>query len=152
MPVREKTGNLFTSAPKHASLAHCISADCKLGAGIALAFCHRGYVDRDQLARQGVRVGGVAILKKDKRFIYNLVTKERYFYNPSYLDLEKSLCAMKQHAIQNNITEIALPRIGCGLDGLQWDNVLAILWRLFPSAKQQGATPSLINITVYTPR
>ena len=35
------------------------------------------------------------------------------------------------HMIQNRVTELALPRIGCGFDGLVWDDVYATLEDVF---------------------
>lgn len=32
---------------------------------------------------------------------------------------------------QNDVTKVALPRIGCGLDGLEWDKVKDILHEVF---------------------
>ena len=66
----ERTGDLF-SAPT-TSLAHCISTDCAMGKGIAIQFSERfGRVD--EIKRQVVKVGGVAILKVKERYVNNLV-------------------------------------------------------------------------------
>ena len=82
-------GDLF-SAPASASLAHCISADCKLGAGIAKIFGQRfGRVD--QLKSMNVMVGEVAAILVNNRFVYNLVTKERFWEKPTYEFLKKIL-------------------------------------------------------------
>ena len=59
--ITEIKGDLF-SAPSTSSLAHCISQDCKLGAGIAKLFRQRfGRVD--DLQRMGTAVGGVSSLQ-----------------------------------------------------------------------------------------
>ena len=41
MIIREEQRDLF-SVPKNYFLMHCISADCKMGAGIAVEFARRG--------------------------------------------------------------------------------------------------------------
>ena len=51
-----------------------------------------------------------------KRYIYNLVTKERFCDKPNLLTLSKTLEAMKIHASMNGISTIALAKLGCGLD------------------------------------
>jgi O-acetyl-ADP-ribose deacetylase (regulator of RNase III) len=76
-------------------------------------------------------VGDVAVLKRDERFVYYLITKSRYFDRPTYETLEDSLKAMKTHCVTNNVKALSMPKIGCGLDKLEWDQVEAILTRLF---------------------
>lgn len=43
---------------------------------------------------------------------------------------------------ENNVTELAMPRIGCGIDGMEWNKVTAELQNAF------GAEEN-VNITVY---
>ena len=127
--ITEVKGDLF-SAPNSASLAHCISRDCKLGAGIAKIFRQR-FGRIDELKSMNVMVGGVGPIRVNERFIYNLVTKEHYWGKPTYECLKKSLFAMKEHAIKHNVLEICMPRIGCGLDKLEWSKVMTILGEVF---------------------
>ena len=91
----------------------------------------------DELKKSGADVGGVAVLKEKGRFIYNLVTKEVYKDLPTYESLEKSLNAMRDHAMKNGVTEIAMPQIGCGLDGLNWNAVRTLIKNVFYKDKIQ---------------
>lgn len=127
--LREIKGDLFTS-PKTYSLAHCVSADLRMGAGIALAF-RRRFARIEKLKEQRVKTGGVAILKDDARFIYYLVTKNKYYLKPSYEDLFLSLNKMKKHIMRHKIDKLALPRIACGLDNLSWGKVKKHLHDIF---------------------
>lgn len=95
---REIEGDLF-SAPKTYSLAHCVAADLKMGAGIAVAFRDK-FRQIDKLKEQGVKAGGVAILKDDERFIYYLISKNDTYKKPTYQDLFHSLHAMKNHMVR----------------------------------------------------
>ncbi len=77
------------------------------------------HVNREKFGRVreieacGTDVGGVAILRQmNGRFIYNLVTKERYSDKPTYETLEQSLQEMREHARKNGVAEIAMPKIG----------------------------------------
>lgn len=70
------------------------------------------------------------------------VTKTRYFHKPTYDTLRSSLIAMKQHCVENNVTKLAMPRIGCGLDKLEWDEVKEIIKETFKDVE--------IDVTVYT--
>ncbi|XP_055532128.1 ADP-ribose glycohydrolase OARD1-like isoform X1 [Wyeomyia smithii] len=127
--VREIEGDLF-AAPKDHSLAHCVAADLKMGAGIAIKF-NQTFKRVDELKAQQVGVGGVAILKDNQRFIYYLITKKGSYDKPTYDDLTKSLEAMRKHMLENGAKQLALPRIGCGIDGLEWTKVKNILNETF---------------------
>lgn len=84
-----------------------------------------------ELKAQNAQVGGVAILKRQDRFVYYLITKESYFNKPTYETLHRSLGAMRNHALLHDVKQLALPRIGCGLDGLQWPKVSDLLKEVF---------------------
>lgn len=134
-----KQGDLFT-CPENWSLAHCISADIQLGKGIAVLFRDK-YGGLDDLEKQGAQPGGLAFLVRGHRFIYNLVTKEKYFHKPTYQSLESSLEAMKQHCVSNHVTHLAMPLIGCGLDGLEWSKVEPLICKVFANTD--------VQVTVY---
>ena len=68
-----------------------------------------------------------------KRYIYNLVTKERF---------SKTLEAMKIHASTNGVPTIAIPKPGCGLDQMNWQEVVKLLRDIFAYAD--------VQILVYT--
>ncbi|NXG43121.1 OARD1 deacetylase, partial [Psilopogon haemacephalus] len=63
-------------------------------------------------------------------------------HKPTYDSMRQSLEAMKVHCLNNGVTDISMPRIGCGLDGLEWSKVSAILGEVFEDTD--------INITVYS--
>ena len=50
---------------------------------------------------------------------------------PSYEDLRQSLVAMRNHAEKNQVTHIAMPKIGCGLDKLEWNAVRTLIKNVF---------------------
>ena len=70
-------------------------------------------------------------ISENTRFIYNLCTKEKFYEKPTYQDLEKTLRTMKTHMEKNNVTKLAIPRIGCGLDKLYLPIVKNMLTRVF---------------------
>lgn len=125
--------DLFT-IPEDYFLCHCISADFALGAGIAKKFAALGV--RDALLKEylGARYLGEIGVCLDThatkwRGEYNLVTKKRYFDKPTLLSLEQALYHMKTFV--DNGDKIAMPRIGCGLDRLNWQEVEQIIREVF---------------------
>ncbi|XP_075030246.1 ADP-ribose glycohydrolase OARD1 isoform X4 [Calonectris borealis] len=133
-------GDLF-SCPQTDSLAHCISEDCRMGAGIAVLF-KKKFGGVQELLDQQKKTGEVAVLQRDDRYIYYLITKKKVSHKPTYENMRKSLEAMKAHCLNNGVTDISMPRIGCGLDRLDWNKVSAILGEVFEDTD--------IKITVYT--
>ena len=140
--VQYKEDDLF-SCPDDESIAHCVSADLKMSKGIAVIFKER-FKGVDELRKQNPQVGGCVMLKRESRFVYYLVTKERYFGKPTYNTLEGSLIAMREHSILNNVNKISMPRIGSGLDKLDWKRVKELIEKVFKNT-------SMI-VTVYIPK
>ena len=129
-PIREIKGNLFDSQE---SMCHCVSQDLRMSKGIAKEFKAR-FRRYKELQNCRAKVGDVAVIKVGDIFVYNLVTKFRFFNKPSYRTLEESLIAMKKHALANNVHAISMPKIGCGLDGLKWQTVKCIISNVFNSS------------------
>ena len=92
-------GNLFHST---CALAHCVSRDLKMSMGIAQIF-RDTFCRIDQLERQNCRVGQVATLNVDGRYIYYLITKLKYNDKPTYETLRESLVDMKVKLIFSTV-------------------------------------------------
>ena len=120
MTIRECIGDLFTANSKY-YLAHCVNAEYKLGRGIAVEFEKR-YDMSKRLQEKwpfaySLHVGDA--LKIDN--VYNLVTKVYHYNKPTITNLKMSLIDMRNQMEENDETKLAIPRIGCGLDKLDWD-------------------------------
>ncbi|XP_072356206.1 ADP-ribose glycohydrolase OARD1-like isoform X2 [Scyliorhinus torazame] len=122
-------GDLF-SCPEKDALAHCISEDCEMEAGIAVLF-KKKYGCVEELQNQKKKTGEAAVLQKDQRYIYYLITKKMASDKPTYDDLQSSLRVMKDHCLSSGVSSISMPKIGCGLDNLEWDKVSAIIQEVF---------------------
>lgn len=129
MILTEITGNLF-DANENICLAHCVSADFVMGVGIALQFRQK-YGRVDELRQMNVKVGQCAVLDCTSRQIFYLITKEKYYLKPTCDTLKACLLHMKNIILTNNIKQIAMPQIGCGLDRLNWTQVKAIIIQVF---------------------
>ncbi|MCQ2968549.1 MAG: macro domain-containing protein [Clostridium sp.] len=129
MKIKIIKADLFSFKNK-CYLAHCISSDFALGAGIAVQF-NKHFNMRSILKYKYPTYSwdnGDCILENT---VFNLVTKEKYWHKPTYNTLEKSLIKMRDIALQKNIKNIAMPLIGCGLDRLDWDQVKSIIENVF---------------------
>ena len=138
MELKYIKGDLFTAK---SALAHCISSDFALGAGIAKMFAAKGV--KSELLYKYERNkwnghGYCLVTNTNSMKVYNLVTKQNYWMKPSYCTLREALQSMKDQMTE---TEIAMPLIGCGLDRLQWPEVEKLIKDVF------GDTNT--NITIY---
>ena len=133
MNIKEVQQDLFT-VPQGYYLAHCISGDYALGAGIAKAFDAnynmRFKLHRDFAIPEGEKFANVgrALLVDN---VFNLVTKQRCFHKPTYDTLYQTLEDMREQCENFNIDKLAMPLIGCGLDQLEWDKVKDVIEDVF---------------------
>uniref|UniRef100_A0A8D2KV09 O-acyl-ADP-ribose deacylase 1 n=2 Tax=Varanus komodoensis TaxID=61221 RepID=A0A8D2KV09_VARKO len=112
-----------------------------MSAGIAAIF-KKKFGGVQELLNKRKKTGDVAVLNRGKRYVYYLITKDKYFHKPIYENLRKSLEAMKIHCLQHDVTCISMPKIGCGLDRLDWSKVSTMLEEVFEDTD--------VKITVYT--
>lgn len=122
--------DLFTVSKDYA-LCHCISGDFALGAGIAKKFAELGV--KDALKRVYGRYTGNSGVCLDTYVTdwageFNLVTKKRCFEKPTLWSMEQALNDMKRIC---EAKKIAMPKIGCGLDKLQWSDVEPLIRDIF---------------------
>lgn len=129
MKIVEKKMNLFDTHNRF-MLAHCVSADFTLDAGIAKEF-ERRYHIKSRLDDSKTEIPAcMSLVLEDKRIIHNIVTKKRYFEKPTYMTLNGGIEFLKQNLDVFDpecLLPLAIPKIGCGLDKLEWDKVRIIL-------------------------
>ena len=123
-------------------LAHCISADFGMFGGVVVGFNERWdmknrllekYEDYQHVFRMK---GGLAlpeeVIDHDlTTTVYNLVNKPTVSSHPTYRSLEDSLNAMREHMWIHGHKRLAIPTIGCGIDGLEWDKVKDLIEQVF---------------------
>ena len=133
MKLNEKKGNLFELNNKY-TLVHCISEDCEMGAGIATEFKKRFGMKSYLLEtiQQVPKYYPCAILYPfSKQKVINMITKKKYWNKPTYESFTRALIEVKDICIEKDIKYIAMPKIGCGLDRLQWGKVREIIQQIF---------------------
>lgn len=74
-----------------------------------------------------IKVGNAILINK----VFNLITKSKYYDKPTYDTLRRSLETMKEQIINKDIHYLAMCKIGCGLDKLQWSRVRSIIQDVF---------------------
>jgi len=125
MILHEEHKDLFT-VPDDYYLAHCIAEDLRMGAGIAVPMCAK-FGLRKALAHQNVAYPTCVLTGR----VFNLITKKDSWRKPSYASLELALREMRRLVQENGVKKIAMPRIGCGLDRLEWKHVNQMLVAAF---------------------
>lgn len=130
MTILEKDGNLFDIDYKYA-LAHCISEDCEMGKGIARQFVHEfPYMKRyvyDMVHVNNIHYPCAIVYPFSLQKVINIITKDRYFDLPTYDSIRKGIKHAASICESLNIKYLAMPRIGCGKDGLNWNTVKEII-------------------------
>ena len=81
-------------------------------------------------------------LNEKPLYIYSLVTKERFCDKPNLSTLSKTLEPMKIHASTNGASTIAIPKLGCEPDQMNWQEVVNLVRDIFAYAD--------VQIVVYT--
>jgi len=125
--IEFKKGDLFNSTDE--ALAHCVSKDLAMGAGIAKEFRKR-FGKVEFLRQQQCNVGDVAYMdswnKKAKttQTLFYMVTKEKYYQKPTIRTVSKALRRLRYLIIEMGITTLSMPMISTGLDQMSWPLVL----------------------------
>lgn len=136
-------GNLFSNDDHGTALAHCVSSDLVMGKGIAVEFKRRfGRVD--ELREQEHGVGAAPYLRlPGGRFVFYMVTKEKYNHKPTYATIRQSLRSVGVTMDLLSIKSVAIPKIGCGLDRKEWSEVEKIV-------REEWVEKHGLNVVVYS--
>lgn len=124
-----------TSLTRDLYIAHCIGSDYMMAAGIAYSLDSK-YDIKSQLRKNGNKLDYPNVYKtiheKDNGgylHIFNLVTKNRSCDIPTYDNFIKSLQKLNEELKKNGINSIFMPRIGCGIDRMDWNKVKCYLYK-----------------------
>ena len=74
-----------------------------------------------------------------KRYIYNLVTNKKYSYKPDLSTLQN----MQAHATMHGVSTIAIPKLECGFDQMNWQDEVRLLRKIFAYSDIQIVVYSL---------
>lgn len=116
-------------------IGHGCNAQGKMNSGVAKAIRTKFPFAYQEYIKANLRLGDniVALVGKDQHYkiIVNMVTQEYYGYNGDrYCDYDAIRCCIKdlnEIAKSFGETEIALPKIGAGLGGGDWNIISKII-------------------------
>lgn len=132
--IQYKTGNLLDSEVE--ALVNTVNTVGVMGKGIALQFKHRFpnnfklYVNACE--NKEVRVGKLLVTEEEvllsgKKIIINFPTKTNWRLPSEYEYIESGLTELVKVIKEKNIKSIAIPPLGSGNGGLDWNKVKPIL-------------------------
>lgn len=96
-----------------------------------------------KLVDQKLKVGDVGTVKRHDQYAFYLVTKKSSNGKPTMVTMEKALHSLLNKMKENNLTKLGIPKIGCGLDKLDWSETKLLINKIFYG--------SGIHITVCVP-
>ncbi|MFD4461585.1 macro domain-containing protein [Nocardia sp. NPDC058480] len=127
--IREQSGDLLRADVE--ALVNAVNTVGVMGKGIALKF-KQTYPEMFQEYARAARAGEVQIgamhvwatgATSGPRFIINFPTK-RHWRSPSRLaDVAAGLPSLAETIERNEIRSVAIPALGCGHGGLDWERV-----------------------------
>jgi O-acetyl-ADP-ribose deacetylase (regulator of RNase III) len=125
----EKTGDMFTSdAP---ALGHGVNCAGVMGAGVAKTFRERyphNYVNYRAACQSGaLRPGMVHVNREKSVYIINMATQDMPGADATYPRVFEAALNAAQGAVTKGVNRVAIPEIGCGIGGLDWVAVKAVL-------------------------
>lgn len=137
MIVEERVGDLFSHSG--VAIGHGVNTQGVMGAGIAKEFRRRWpglYEDYKQACADGYLLPGGSLLYSypPYQFIFNLAT-QRYPGADARLEwISEALTAAVDYLELWRVSELAIPRIGCGIGGLNWEDVRGVIEKSKPDS------------------
>ncbi len=133
--ITYRTGDMLAAGTQ--ALVNTVNTVGVMGKGIALQFAER-YKENLRVyqaaCKAGTLVPGTMLVVRDhdlhgERIIVNFPTKKDYKHKSKYEYIETGLAALVASIKEHNIHSIAVPPLGCGNGGLDWEVVRPMIER-----------------------
>lgn len=138
-------GNLFAS--KMQTIVNAVNCRGVMGKGIALKFkqqypnMYQNY--RSLCQQKRITLGHPHLWTESDPWILNFPTKDDWKNKSTLASIEDGLRYLAEHVRTWGITSLAIPALGCGEGGLNWDDVRPLI--------QKYLGPLDIPIEIYAP-
>ncbi|MEP7218425.1 MAG: macro domain-containing protein [Bacteroidota bacterium] len=148
--IEFSNGNLFKSDAE--ALVNAVNCMGVMGAGLALqfreTFPENFAAYKKACTRGDLRIGEMFVWKSNRsggpRYIINFPTKNHWKTKSHIEYIELGLVALVDAIREQGIESIAIPRLGCGLGGLDWEDVRPLI------EQSLGAVPD-VRAILYGP-
>ena len=139
--INHEEQSIFNSSM---AIVHTISKDCAMSKSFALMVCRKFHYLREHCKWQ-VEVSdrdGKTINQNVLQYIapslghqiFSLITKEKYNSIPTIGSITTALFELRNILLLQNIRSIAMQKIACGLDKMDWSEISALLYNVFNSS------------------
>ncbi|MHA1833593.1 MAG: macro domain-containing protein [Candidatus Baldrarchaeia archaeon] len=156
--INFEEGNILQS--KAQALVNPVNTKGAMGKGIAFKF-KKAFPDMFKAYKKAcdektIRIGEMHIYEygeiEERRYIINFPTKDDW-KKPSQLQyIERGLCSLVETIkaretgfVEHKIQSIAIPALGCGYGGLEWEKVLPLIESAFSNLPD-------VEVTIYPPQ
>lgn len=149
--IKYITGNILDS--KAQALVNTVNTEGVMGKGIALqfkkAFPTNFKLYKEACKQQNIGIGQLFVAKDSnlasgEKLIINFPTKTTWRKPSEYIYIEKGLDDLLKIIETHNIKSIAIPPLGAGNGGLEWENVKTIIEKKLAHLKD-------IDVFIYEP-
>jgi O-acetyl-ADP-ribose deacetylase (regulator of RNase III) len=131
MKVIEIQGDLFEHVSEGDAIAHGVNCRGFMGSGIALPiknkFPNNFLAYNDQCNGQNLLPGDVLASEENGVVVFNMATQFEPGPDARYEWVGLAAANLYGYCRDNDISTVKLPKIGCGIGGLEWDSVRDIL-------------------------
>jgi O-acetyl-ADP-ribose deacetylase (regulator of RNase III) len=143
-------GNLLKTDAE--ALVNTVNCEGFMGKGIALQF-KKAFPENNKAYERACRAGEVQPGRMlvfptgsmvNPKYILNFPTKRKWCAKSRIEDIDSGLKALIEQVRKLDITSIAVPPLGCGLGGLDWEIVR-------PMIEQAFATMPDVRVTLFEP-
>jgi O-acetyl-ADP-ribose deacetylase (regulator of RNase III)/uncharacterized protein YwgA len=148
--IKRTTGDLLKADAE--ALVNTVNCVGVMGRGVALQFKKKFPKNYAQYKKacdaQEVTIGKMLIFPlgtlSNPRFIINFPTKEHWRGHSQLSYIEDGLEALVAEVKAHDIRSVAIPPLGCGLGGLEWNEVRPLIERAFTSLTE-------VEVLLYEP-
>lgn len=140
-----ETGDILASSAQ--CLVNTVNCEGFMGKGIAYQFKERfpennkNYISACRAGR--FSIGDILFFSEKGKIIANFPTKDKWREKSKYSYIENGLEGLVKGVVANQISSIAIPPLGCGNGGLNWNTVKIMITDKFQNIP--------VSVVVYEP-